>query len=114
MATLAALANGVEDRERGMAMAAYFVVQATVTDEPRFQKYREAVVPFIAKFGGKVVAKGAKVTVLEGAHDTRPVVMFEFPTMEAIHAFWDSPDYVPIKKMREGIATIDLWAFPGA
>jgi uncharacterized protein (DUF1330 family) len=94
-------------------MAAYFVVQATVTDEPQFQKYREAVVPFIAGFGGKIVARGAQVAVLEGAHDTRPVVMFEFPTMEAIHAFWDSPDYVPIKKMREGIATIDIWAFPG-
>ena len=94
-------------------MAAYFVVQATVTDEPRFQKYREAVVPFIARFGGRIVARGAKVEVLEGEHDTRPVVMFEFPTMEAIHAFWDSPDYVPIKKMREGIATMDVWAFPG-
>jgi uncharacterized protein (DUF1330 family) len=94
-------------------MSAYLVVQATITDEPQFQKYREAVVPFIATFGGKFAAKGAKVEVLEGQHDTRSVVMFEFPTMEAIHAFWNSPDYVPIKKLREGTATINLWAFPG-
>ena len=52
--------------------------------------------------------------VLEGEHDTRPVVMFEFPSMEAIHAFWNSPDYVPIKKLRDGIATLNVWAFPGA
>ena len=39
--------------------------------------------------------------VLEGEHDERPVVMFEFPNMEAIHAFRNSPDYVPIKKLRE-------------
>ena len=64
-------------------------------------------------FGGKFAAKGAKVEVLEGEHDTRTVVMFEFPTMEAIHAFWNSPDYVPIKKMREGIATLNVWVFPG-
>jgi uncharacterized protein (DUF1330 family) len=70
-------------------------------------------VPFIANFGGRLVARGAKVEVLEGEHDTRPVVMFEFPSMDAIHAFWDSPDYVPIKKLREGIATINVWAFPG-
>jgi len=94
-------------------MSAYFVVQATISDESRYQKYREAVVPFIATFGGKIVARGAKVEVLEGEHDTRPVVMFEFPTMEAIHAFWNSPDYVPIKKLREGVATINVWAFPG-
>jgi uncharacterized protein (DUF1330 family) len=39
--------------------------------------------------------------------------MFEFPTMEAVHAFWNSQDYVPIKKLREDIATISVWAFPG-
>ena len=61
-------------------MSAYFVVQATITDEPQYQKYREAVVPFIATFGGKFAARGAKVDVLEGEHDTRSVVMFEFPT----------------------------------
>jgi uncharacterized protein (DUF1330 family) len=94
-------------------MPAYFVVQATITDEPQYQKYREAVVPFIARFGGKFAARGAKVEVLEGEHDTRTVVMFEFPTMEAIHAFWNSPDYVPIKKLREGIATLNVWVFPG-
>jgi uncharacterized protein (DUF1330 family) len=39
--------------------------------------------------------------------------MFEFPSMDAIRAFWHSPDYVPIKTLREGIATINVWAFPG-
>jgi uncharacterized protein (DUF1330 family) len=53
------------------------------------------------------------VEVLEGEHDQRPVVMFEFPDMDAIHAFWKSPDYIPIKKLREGIATMNIWAFPG-
>ena len=52
--------------------------------------------------------------VLEGEHDQRPVVMFEFPDMQAIQTFWSSPDYVPIKKLREGIATMNIWAFPGA
>ncbi|SFJ68799.1 DUF1330 domain-containing protein [Bradyrhizobium sp. Gha] len=94
-------------------MTAYFIVQATIHDEAQFQKYREAVVPFIAKSGGKIAARRAEVHVFEGEHDTRPVVMFEFPSMDAIHAFWDSPDYVPIKKLRDGAATINVWAFPG-
>jgi uncharacterized protein (DUF1330 family) len=94
-------------------MSAYLVVQATITDEHQYQKYREAVVPFVATFGGKFAAKGAKVDVFEGEHDTRPVVMFEFPTMEAVHAFWNSPDYVPIKELRAGVATINVWAFAG-
>jgi uncharacterized protein (DUF1330 family) len=38
--------------------------------------------------------------------------MFEFPDIEAIHAFWNSPDYIPIKKLREGVVSLDVWAFP--
>ena len=91
--------------------SAYFIVQSTIKDEAQYQKYVQAVVPFI---GGRLVARRAKVDVLEGEHDERPIVMFEFPNMEAIHAFWNSPDYVPIKKLREGIATLNIWAFAGA
>jgi uncharacterized protein (DUF1330 family) len=94
-------------------MPAYFIVQSTIKDEAQYQKYVQAVVPFIAGFGGKFLARRAKVEVLEGEHDQRPVVMFEFPDMDAIHAFWSSPDYVPIKKLRERIATLNIWAFPG-
>ena len=94
-------------------MAAYLMVQSTIKDEGQYQKYRTAVVPFISTFGGKIAARGAKVEILEGEHDLRLIVMFEFPSMEAIHAFWNSPDYVPIKKLREGIATLNIWAFPG-
>jgi len=94
-------------RERSI-MPAYFIVQNTIKDEAQYQKYVQAVVPFIASFGGKLAARRAKVEVLEGEHDQRPVVMFEFPDMEAIHAFWNSPDYVPIKKLREGIATMNI------
>jgi hypothetical protein len=34
-------------KERRPTMPAYFVVQATIKDEPQYQKYREAVVPFM-------------------------------------------------------------------
>ena len=54
------------------------------------QNFRSTEKPschFIAGFGGKLVAVRGKVEVLEGEHDTRPVVMFEFQSMEAIHAF---------------------------
>jgi uncharacterized protein (DUF1330 family) len=54
-------------------MPAYFIVQNTIKDEAQYQKYVEAVVPFIASFGGKLVARRAKVEVLEGEHDQRPV-----------------------------------------
>lgn len=69
--------------------------------------------PLIAQYGGKPVARG-DVEVLEGAPNGRTVVMFEFPTMEHLRAFWNSPEYVPIKKLRESAAVLDVWALPGA
>ena len=94
-------------------MAAYLIVQSTIRDEPRYQKYRDAVIPLMARFGGKFIVRGAKVEALEGRHDGRRMVIFEFPSMDAIHAFWNSPDYVPVKKIREGAAALDVWAVEG-
>ena len=94
-------------------MSAYFIVQSTIHDEAQYQKYRDAVVPLIAAHGGKFVVKGAPVALLEGRHDGRRMVIFEFPSMDAIHAFWASPDYVPVKEIRRGAADLDIWAVPG-
>jgi uncharacterized protein (DUF1330 family) len=95
-------------------MPAYIILQSTVKDEVQYQKYAQAAWPLMVRFGAKLVARRAKVEILEGEHDQRPVSMFEFPNIEAIHAFWNSPDYIPIKKLREGIASLDIWAFPDA
>ena len=89
------------------------IVQITITDEEKYKHYRTAVVPLIAKFGGKAVVRSATVHLLEGHHDGRRLVMFEFPSMEAIHAFWNSPEYAPVKKLRQGAATLNIWAVPG-
>jgi len=97
----------------GNHVAAYFIVQSTISDEAQYQKYRDAVIPLMARFGGKIIARGAKVEALEGRHDGRRMVIFEFPSMDAIHAFWSSPDYVPVKKIREGAAALDVWAVAG-
>ena len=94
-------------------MAAYFIVQSAISDEQQYQKYREAVIPLILRFGGKFVVKGSKVDALEGHHDGRRMVRFEFPSMDAINAFWNSPEYVPVKAIRQGAATLDIWAVPG-
>jgi len=94
-------------------MAAYFIVQSTISDEAQYQKYRDAVIPLMTRFGAKIIVRGAKVEALEGQHDGRRMVIFEFPSMDAIHAFWSSPDYAPVKKIREGAAALDVWAVEG-
>jgi uncharacterized protein (DUF1330 family) len=94
-------------------MPAYMVVQLKVTDADKFTRYREAVPTVVAAFGGRYIVRGGTVEALEGSHDGRRLVLFEFPSVEAIKRFWHSPEYAAVKSLRENAAEIDAWAVPG-
>jgi uncharacterized protein (DUF1330 family) len=95
-------------------MAALLVIQASVSDREQYKKYQAAVQPLIETHGGRLKASGVGLEVLEGAHDGRRLVVFEFDSMDAIKAFWRSPSYAEVKPLREGAAKIDVWAVPTA
>ena len=40
--------------------------------------------------------------MFEGEYNGRRRVVIEFDSKEAARGFWDSPEYAPIKKLREG------------
>jgi len=103
---------GGQKRTRGMRV--YLVVQGTVENDEGWRKYSAAVVPLIARFGGKHLTRGSGAEFLEGTDAKRRTAVFDFPSMDAVHAFWDSPEYVPVKELRRDVATLDIWAVPGA
>jgi uncharacterized protein (DUF1330 family) len=94
-------------------MPAYLISQGTVKDPERMQAYRAAVVPLIARFHGRYIVRRGEVQMLEGQHDGRSVTIHEFPSIEAIHAFWNSAEYASIKDLRLGAADLDMWAVEG-
>jgi len=89
------------------------VVQIKVTDPDKFAAYREAVPGVVQAFGGRYIVRGGAVDVLEGSYDGRRIVLFEFPSIEAIKKFWHSPEYAKVKTLRDNAAEIDAWAIPG-
>jgi uncharacterized protein (DUF1330 family) len=95
-------------------MAALLIIQASIAKRDAYKAYQAAVQPLIASFGGQLKGSGVGLEVLEGSHDGRRLVVFEFPSMDSIHKFWRSPEYGKVKKLREGAATIDVWAVPSA
>jgi uncharacterized protein (DUF1330 family) len=95
-------------------MAAYLIVQIKITRQQGWPEYREAVGPLINSFGGRYIVRAPEVEVLEGSHDGRRLVMFEFPSMESIRKFWNSAEYAKVRKLREGSGELDVWAVPGA
>ena len=47
-------------------MAAYMIVEVETTDEALMTEYRKHTPGAVAKFGGKFIVRGGKVTVHEG------------------------------------------------
>lgn len=94
-------------------MAAYMILQSRVSDPASMSRYRDAVMPLITSFGGRHVVRSAAIEVLEGHPEDRRLSIFEFPSLEAIHDFWKSPDYRPVKELRRGAAELDIWAVAG-
>ena len=90
-------------------MAAFLTVVVEVTDDRRWRAYREAVLPLIAGFGGTHVTGPEQVQQLESAGNRR-LAVFRFPSLDAVHSFWNSPAYGPVKALRADAAVLDAWA----
>jgi uncharacterized protein (DUF1330 family) len=94
-------------------LAAYMIVQIKITREDGWPEYRKQVSELFSQHGGRYLVRGGPVEVLEGSYDGRRLIVFEFPSMEVIRSVWNSPEYVEVKKLREGSGELDVWAVPG-
>src|SRR4051795_9550092 len=64
-------------------------------------------------FGGRYVARGGQREVLERDWEPHRLVVLEFPDMATLKAWYDSPEYAPIKQIRENSAKGRLIALEG-
>ena len=74
-------------------MPAYWLSRCTVNDPVEYKKYTDRVPGIIAKFGGKVLARGGKYEIMEGPEKFHRFVVIEFPTMAQAVACNRSPEY---------------------
>jgi uncharacterized protein (DUF1330 family) len=75
-------------------------VEHTITDPAKFREYGDKVRP-LAKYGGRSLARGGH-RVLETKHwFPDRVILFEFPDMETLNAWYSSPEYQPLIALRQ-------------
>jgi uncharacterized protein (DUF1330 family) len=91
-------------------MPAYMIVTAKIADRDAFIRgYGTAAAALIDKFGGKYVLRGPGAELLEGDWgDGASMVISEWPDTAAAKAFWNSPEYAEAKKLRAGIADVQV------
>ncbi len=93
----------------------YTILDITVHDDARYQRYREAVAPIIAAHGGRyVVRSGAarfdpdpNAAVISPEGDWHPdrIIVLEFPSRAALEGFVASPEYQAVAPLRAASAT---------
>jgi uncharacterized protein (DUF1330 family) len=99
---------------RGDLVAAYLIYsREEITDKEKSLRYGELVIPQIRQFGGEVLVARGNVHVLEGAWDPMAVTILRFETIEALMAWWNSPEYAPLKQMRLESNTGDIIVVEG-
>jgi len=63
-------------------MPAYWVARSRVDDPVEYKKYADQVPAILAKYGGKALARGGRVQIMEGPQTFQRVVVIELPTFE--------------------------------
>lgn len=84
-------------------MPVYLIANIRVDDLDRYKEYVQAVPALIAKHGGSYRVRGGDAEVLEGQWTPDRFVVLEFPSREAAHAFYDDPEYVPLRELRQAV-----------
>lgn len=83
---------------------AYLIIDAVIRDAAKFREYAVANAKLVEKMGGRyLVIGGGEIVALEGANFAGRAAMTEWNSREAALAYWNSPEYAEVKKLRAGI-----------
>lgn len=74
-------------------MPTYVVGDIHITDPVAYQAHVPQALATIARFGGRVIAGGGKIDLLEGGPMPERIFIIEFPTADAARGWYESQDY---------------------
>jgi uncharacterized protein (DUF1330 family) len=97
----------------GGFVRAYVIYLGDILDDTRYEIYKANVAPNISAAGGKYLVRGGEATLLEGELPASRTVILEFPSRQAALAWYQSEEYVEIKKLREGAAQATIYIVDG-
>jgi uncharacterized protein (DUF1330 family) len=81
-------------------MPTYDVGDIHITDPAAYQAHVPRALATIARFGGRVIAGGGKVDLLEGDPMPERIFIIEFPNADAARRWYQSDDYQEALKVR--------------
>ncbi|MDB2548942.1 DUF1330 domain-containing protein [Paracoccaceae bacterium] len=74
-------------------MPAYWIARSKINNPVEYKKYTDLVPAIIAKYQGKVLARGGDYEIMEGPEYFHRFVVIEFPNMELATSCFKSDEY---------------------
>ena len=81
-------------------MPAYIVALVNVTDPEKYKEYAALAGPATEKYGGRFLARGGRIEVLEGKLPFTRLVINQFDSVEQAKKFYHSPEYQEAREKR--------------
>jgi uncharacterized protein (DUF1330 family) len=94
-------------------MSVYLIASIDVTDPQGYDRYRAQVPATVEQYGGRFLVRGGAIEALEGDVIPKRVVVLEFPDAERARAWWNSPEYAPLKTLRNSASRGNLYFVAG-
>lgn len=94
-------------------MPAYVIVDIRVTDPGGYEEYKCLAAPTVGRYGGRYLVRGGHVEVLEGDWSPGRFVILEFPSVARAREWWDSPEYRPLRAIRQQTAASSMIVVEG-
>jgi uncharacterized protein (DUF1330 family) len=95
-------------------MAAYIIVEVSITDPKEYEEYKKLTPAAVAAFDGKFIVRGGPAEILEGNWQPERIVVLEFPTVERAREWWNSDIYSKAKVIRQRSAKTKMIIVKGA
>ena len=95
-----------------MSKSYLVAIYSKIIDSEKLQQYGEGAGPSMSKNGAKTLARGSKITGLEGIPPERAVIL-EFESIDDAQKAYNSAEYQQSKKKLEGGANRILFVIEG-
>ena len=82
-------------------MAVYLILEVEVTDRAAYEEYLERVTSIIEKYGGRYLVRGGNIETFAGDWKPGRIVVLEFPSHDRLKTCFASPEYAPLRAVRE-------------
>jgi uncharacterized protein (DUF1330 family) len=94
-------------------MPAYVIVYIQVNDPVEYEDYKRLAAPTVALYGGRYLARGGAVEVLEGEWMPNRLVILEFESAARAKDWLHSAEYKDVRAIRHRTANSNMVVVEG-